>query len=180
MRLQELTQHCLKTKEELELIIENIRSSYPTSRIVFTNGCFDILHPAHIYTIQKASEYKGLMGILIVALNSDNSVRRFKGSDRPIQNQLTRAIVISSLKGVDYVTIFEEDNPLALIDAFKPDFLIKGGAPIEERVREEKKLVESYGGTLVCLPEIPDLSTTDYFEKIKKIGYQEGLTESRI
>ncbi len=133
--------------------------------IVFTNGCYDVLHPGHIKTLKEASEYGD---ILVVAINSDRSVREFKGNGRPINNESDRAYTVGNINGVNYVTVFDEDDPLNLLTILKPDILVKGGNPILERVQEEKTLVESYGGKLVTLPLMEGYSTTETIKKIKR------------
>ena len=93
-------------------------------KIVFTNGCFDILHRGHVEYLQKARE---LGDLLILGLNSDDSVKRLKGNDRPINNEIDRAIVLAALECINYISIFDEDTPLELIKIVKPDILVKGG-----------------------------------------------------
>lgn len=124
--------------------------------VVFTNGCYDILHPGHIYLLERA---RGLGEILIVALNSDSSVARMKGSARPILPQDQRAALIDALQAVDAVTLFDEDTPRELIASILPDVLVKG-ADWNHFVagREE---VEAAGGQVVNLPLEPGFSTTN-------------------
>ena len=152
----------LKKLGELEEIVQEERER--GKKIVFTNGCFDILHKGHRYLLTKAPEYGD---VFIVALNSDKSVKKFKGDDRPRNNELDRAYVVSGFKGVDYVIIFDEDNPLNLLKTLKPDFNIKGGAAIPERVEKEKSIMDSYGGKIVNLPLIEGYSTTRVIEEIR-------------
>jgi len=151
-----------KTLEELSEIVSELKKQ--GKKIVFTNGVFDILHKGHVKIIEEMNK---LGDVLIVALNSDNSVKRFKGSERPINNENDRAIVIGGLKGVDYIVIFDEDDPLNLLRKLKPDVHVKGGNPIPERVAMEKEIVESYGGELVCLGLVNGYSTTRIVEKMK-------------
>lgn len=103
----------------------------------------------------------------MVALNSDKSVKKFKGDDRPKNNELDRAYVVSGFKGVDYVIIFDEDKPLELLRMLKPDINIKGGAAVPERVEEEKQIMEGYGGKIISLPLIEGYSTTRIIDDIK-------------
>ena len=132
------------------------------NRIVFTNGCFDIIHPGHIDLLQKASCFGQH---LIVGLNSDSSVSRIK-TGRPINDQYFRKTVLQNIKYVDEVIIFDEDTPINLIKAIKPDILIKGGDwPLDQIVGYE--FVESYGGTVFSLPLLPGFSTTSIIEKIR-------------
>ncbi|MDF7674116.1 D-glycero-beta-D-manno-heptose-7-phosphate kinase [Acetobacteraceae bacterium ESL0709] len=131
-------------------------------RVVFTNGCFDLLHPGHISLIQQAA---ALGDRLIVALNSDESVRRLKGSERPFQDQKARAIVIGALKGVDLVVIFEEDTPLETIMAVRPDVLVKGSDYKEDQVIGGD-FVKSCGGRVVLVDLVAGRSTTALAQKI--------------
>ncbi|WP_461832314.1 D-glycero-beta-D-manno-heptose 1-phosphate adenylyltransferase [Aquifex sp.] len=153
----------LKTLEELLSILQEERKK--GKKIVFTNGCFDIIHAGHVDYLEKA---KKLGDILVVGLNSDNSVKRIKGEKRPINPQEQRAKVLSSLKPVDYVVIFEEDTPEKLIRAIKPDVLVKGGDwPIEKIVGKE--FVESYGGKVLTIPFTYNVSTTEIIKKIVEL-----------
>ncbi len=130
--------------------------------VVFTNGCFDILHPGHVRYLEAARE---LGDLLVVGLNSDASVRRIKGPPRPVCTQEERAVVLAGLRSVDYVVIFDEDTPLALIDAVRPDILVKGGDwRVEEIVGRE--VVERSGGRVVTIPVVEGKSTTGILERI--------------
>jgi len=151
----------LKNLEEIKEIILRARSE--GKKVVMTNGCYDVIHRGHVEILRKMSFFGD---VFIVALNSDVSVRRFKGLNRPVNNEKDRAFVVSGIKGVDYVVIFEEDNPLKLLDELKPDFLIKGGAGIDERIRMEKEFVENYGGKMICLDLIEGYSSSDVIEKL--------------
>ncbi len=131
--------------------------------IVFTNGCFDIIHSGHISYL---TESKKLGDILIIGLNSDNSVKRLKGENRPINTQNDRAIVLSGLKSVDYVCIFEEDTPLNLILTIKPNVLTKGGDyKIEEIVGYE--FLTQNNGEVVIIDFVDGKSTTNIINKAK-------------
>lgn len=121
-----------------------------------TNGCFDLLHPGHIASITAAKQQ---CDRLIIALNSDSSVKRLKGESRPIQSQLARAVVLSALANVDGVVIFDEDAPLAVLDAIKPDIYCKGEDYRDKKIAEFD-LVESYGGRIYLIPMVPGFSTT--------------------
>jgi glycerol-3-phosphate cytidylyltransferase len=132
---------------------------------VFTNGCFDILHPGHIDYLSRA---KKLGDILIVGLNSDLSVKKLKGCGRPVNNQKDRAIMLSSLKSVDFVVIFYEEDPRELLENLKPDIHVKGGDyKVEDLV--EAQTVFSYGGEVKIVPFLEGYSTTKVIEKIKQI-----------
>lgn len=132
-------------------------------RIVFTNGCFDILHRGHVTCLSQA---KALGDVLIVGLNSDASVRRLKGEGRPINPAADRAGVLAGLSSVDHVAIFEEDTPAALIDVIRPDVFVKGGDYSEERLAEAAQ-VRAYGGDVCILPYLEDRSTTGIVERIR-------------
>jgi rfaE bifunctional protein nucleotidyltransferase chain/domain len=131
-------------------------------KIVFTNGCFDILHSGHIKYLESAKK-RG--DILIVGINSDLSVRKIKGESRPIFSQKDRAYILSALKAVDYVIIFNDRTPLKLIKTIKPDLLVKGGDwSINEIIGG--KFVSSYGGKVVSAPYLMGYSTTGILERI--------------
>ena len=152
----------IKNLGELEEIVRKEKENH--KKIVFTNGCYDILHKGHIYLLRTAAE---LGDILIVAINSDKSVRNFKGKNRPKNNEIDRAYVLAAIKGVDYVIIFYEDAPLNLLERLKPDINVKGGSALPERVREEKLIMDSYGGKIVSFPLIRGYSTTKVIDRIK-------------
>lgn len=145
-------------------MVNTFRKDHADKRIVFTNGCFDILHIGHIRYLQEAAK---LGDVLIIGLNSDESVRRLKGSDRPINNENDRAEMLSSLGFVDYVSIFEDDTPLDLIKTIQPDVLVKGGDYKPEDI-VGREIVEGRGGKLVLLPFVEGKSTTNIIEKIKQ------------
>ena len=156
----------LVTFEALIKIISENRSQ--NKKIIWTNGCFDILHVGHVEYLAGA---KKLGDILIVGLNSDESVRRLKGTDRPLFNQTERAKVLNAVEFVDYIFIFDEPSPLNLLNRLKPDFYVKGGDyNIETINQEERRCVESYGGKISILPMIKGASTTKIIEKINKLG----------
>ena len=145
--------------EEVEEVVSPLRE---TKRVVFTNGCFDIIHAGHVDYLEKA---KALGDLLVVGMNSDDSIRRIKGEKRPIVPQDMRAKVLSSLKPVDYVVIFEEDTPFELIKKVKPHVLVKGGDwELENIVGRE--FVESYGGVVKTIPFEYDISTSKIIEKV--------------
>ena len=136
-------------------------------RIVFTNGCFDILHVGHVRYLKSA---KALGGALIVGLNSDKSVKRIKGDKRPIVPERERAEVLSSIRFVDYVVLFDEPDPYNTIAAVKPDILVKGGDWSLENI-VGRDIVESYGGEVHTLPFIEGASSSRMIEDIiKKYG----------
>lgn len=134
-------------------------------KTVFTNGCFDILHSGHV---QYLNEARALGDKLIVGLNSDLSVKRLKGEERPINTEDDRKFVLENLKAVDEVVIFGEDTPLELIELIKPDVLVKGGDwPIEKIVGHD--FVTSSGGEVISLSFKDGYSTTSVLEQIKKL-----------
>ncbi len=130
-------------------------------KIVFTNGCFDILHVGHVRYLEKT---KSLGDVLVVGLNSDASVRRLKGPGRPLNRQRDRAEVLSALSCVDYVTFFSEATPLRLIQKVRPDFLVKGG-DWDKRSIVGGDFVRSYGGRVVPLLFVNGYSTTALLRK---------------
>jgi len=131
-------------------------------RLVFTNGCFDLLHPGHVDYLQRARE---LGDRLILGLNSDASVQRIKGDKRPIVPEMDRARVLSGLACIDHVIIFDEDTPYELIRAVQPDVLVKGGDwPVECIVGRD--IVTERGGKVLSIPVLPGYSTTGIIERI--------------
>ena len=130
---------------------------------MFTNGVFDILHPGHIFSLSQAAKEADF---LIVGLNSDESVKRLKGQQRPINNQDSRALLLASLLMVDAVVIFEEDTPLELINSIKPDVLAKGGDYTIEQIAGAKEVMAN-GGRVVINPVIEGYSTTSIIDKLK-------------
>lgn len=134
-------------------------------KVVFTNGCFDILHIGHLELLETARK---LGDILIVGLNSDNSVKRLKGPQRPINIESDRARLLAALTVVDNIVIFNEDTPLELIKFIKPDILVKGGDYQPEKI-VGGSFVESYGGKVVVFPLVARKSTTDLINKLFQV-----------
>ena len=140
----------------------DLQSWKPKSDLVFTNGCFDILHVGHVEYLQQARQ---LGSSLFVGINSDASVRRLKGDKRPIQNQKNRAKLLASLECVDYVAVFEEDTPMELIKTVSPKILVKGGDwSVDQIVGSDYVL--SKGGEVQSLKFIEGQSTTDIIQLI--------------
>ena len=135
-------------------------------RVIFTNGCFDILHRGHITCLNRA---KALGDLLVVGLNSDASVRRLKGQGRPINSLEDRIQVLAALSCIDHIVPFDEDTPVALIAAIRPDVFVKGGDYTRETL-PEAALVESLGGTVQLLPLVDDQSTTGIIERVRAAG----------
>jgi len=150
----------IKTKLELAKIIKTLREE--EAKIVFTNGCFDILHLGHVRYLREA---KKLGDVLIVGLNSDSSVKGLKGSSRPYTQELERAEVLASLEFIDYVVIFPEERPDNLIKIVRPDIHVKGGDYSINQL-PEKKLVEKLDGKVIVIPPIKGKSTTNLVERI--------------
>ena len=132
--------------------------------IVFTNGCFDIIHAGHIAYLNDS---KKLGDILVIGLNSDDSVKRLKGPSRPYNNINDRAVVLSALKPVDYVSVFEEDTPLELITAILPDVLTKGGDYNPDNI-VGADVVRAGGGKVIVINYVEGKSTTLIIDKLKK------------
>ena len=153
----------IKTIDEIEKIVNELREL--DKIIVTTNGSFDILHSAHINFLKKA---KNLGDILIVLINSDESVRRNKGSKRPIIPENERAYILSELKSVDYVVIFSQDKPLEYLERIKPNIHVKGGSWIEERIKEEKELMKKLGGVFKLFELEEGYSSTKIIDEIIK------------
>ncbi len=148
--------------EELLAVRKRIKNE--GKRVVFTNGCFDILHRGHIDYLGKA---KALGDVLVVGVNTDSSVRRIKGPDRPVIDESDRAYVLAALASVDYVCLFKEDTPYELIRALVPDILVKGADWAIEKV-VGKDIVEAAGGSVQTIEFLPDRSTTSILERIRK------------
>lgn len=151
----------IKTSEEIEKISKEAREA--GQKIVTTNGSFDILHYAHLDILEKA---KAEGDILIVLLNSDSSIKRFKGELRPIIPEKERAAMLSALAAVDYIVIFDEDKPLSLIEKIKPHTHIKGGSFIPERIKEESDLLARWGGKFKNFELEEGFSTTNIINTI--------------
>lgn len=144
--------------------IDKFRERYRNKKIVFTNGCFDILHIGHIRYLQTAAK---LGDILVIGLNSDTSIKRLKGSERPVNSQMERAEVLCALGFVDYVVIFEEDTPLNIINRIQPDILVKG-SDYENKYVVGTREVEKRGGRLELVPFVKGQSTTNIIRKIRQ------------
>ena len=132
--------------------------------VAFTNGCFDILHPGHITALTEAASHADY---LVVGLNSDTSVRKLKGENRPVNDEQSRALLLASLSMVDVVVLFSEDTPLELIKIVQPDFLIKGGDYKIEDIAGAKEVI-AWGGNVIINPIVPGFSTTSLIKKFSK------------
>ncbi|MCE1164455.1 MAG: D-glycero-beta-D-manno-heptose 1-phosphate adenylyltransferase [Bacteroidetes bacterium] len=151
------------TKEDFEKIRKSLINE--ELKVVFTNGCFDIIHRGHVEYLNEA---KSLGDFLVVGLNSDSSVKKLKGPERPVVGEQDRALVLSSLKPVDAVIIFSEETPYELIKFLRPDFLVKGGDWKKEEI-VGSDVVEEYGGKVISLKFVDSFSTTGLINKIKSL-----------
>lgn len=147
-------------------ILEKIQSANLTSKTVFTNGCFDLLHPGHVDYLMRC---KRLGGTLIVGMNTDASVRRLKGATRPVTSEQDRAYVLASLECVDFVVLFEEDDPLRLIQTLQPDVLVKGGDWSPDMI-VGREVVRARGGTVYSLPLLQGHSTSGLIQRISSLS----------
>jgi len=152
----------IKKRNDLSATLTRLRRK--GKRIVFTNGCFDILHVGHVDYLSKA---KRLGDVLVVGLNSDDSVRRLKSARRPLNREKDRARVLSSMCFVDFITIFDEDTPKRLIEKLSPDVLVKGGDWKKKDI-VGADFVRSRGGRVVTVPFVKGYSTTSIIKKIAK------------
>ncbi len=134
-------------------------------KLVFTNGCFDILHLGHVDLLEKAANFGD---VLLVGLNSDESVKKIKGKHRPIVPETDRARILIALQAVAYVVIFNESTPRTVISEIVPDILVKGGDYQPENI-VGRNVVEKNGGEVIVVPLLPDHSTTALINKIKKL-----------
>jgi D-glycero-beta-D-manno-heptose 1-phosphate adenylyltransferase len=147
----------------------------PGSRVVFTNGCFDLLHPGHIRTLEEARK---LGDFLIVGINSDISVGALKGVGRPVLPQLERAEILAALEAVDAVVIFDEPTPREIIAALLPDVLVKGGDWATDQIIGRQE-VEAAGGEVISIPVTPGYSTTAILQKIRANSPAENTASAR-
>lgn len=153
----------LKTLPELKKVIARLKDE--EKEVVWTNGCFDIIHVGHITYLQRA---RAAGDALVVGLNSDRSVRELKGPDRPVIEEADRAMVLAALECVDYIIIFEGEHPTELIAELQPDVYAKGGDyTIDTIVQEERRLVEGYGGRIHIVPGVEGRSTTGIIARVK-------------
>ena len=149
-------------QSDLDITVDRYKAE--GKKIVFTNGCFDLLHIGHVRYLQQA---KSLADILIVGINTDRSIRKLKGPDRPIQNENDRAEILASLKSVNHTILFDEETPLNLIRKIKPHYLVKGGDwKISEIIGSD--FVLGYGGDVRSLQFVKDQSTTLLIQKSQK------------
>ena len=157
-----MTQDKIKTLDGLKDILSALRKGQ--KRIVFTNGCFDILHVGHVTYLEEAKKQGD---ILVVAVNSDDSLKRLKGKGRPVVNQNDRMKMLAALESVDYVIIFKEDNPASIVEDLKPDVIVKGSDWKEDEIIGAES-VKKGGGKVITIPISQGYSTTALLKKIKK------------
>lgn len=154
-----------KTRDELASLVRSLQKD--GERIGWTNGCFDLLHAGHIRYLFEAAEH---VDRLVLGLNSDRSIARIKGPSRPVVPQDERLLIMSALECVDYVTVFDEDTTVPLLEQVRPDTYLKGGDyGIDTINQEERRLVEGYGGKIVIVSCVEDRSTTDLIDRIRAL-----------
>jgi D-beta-D-heptose 7-phosphate kinase/D-beta-D-heptose 1-phosphate adenosyltransferase len=152
-----------RDKSEINNLINKIKLAQ--NSIVFTNGCFDILHIGHLKIL---NESKKLGNVLILGLNSDSSIQQLKGSNRPIINEIDRSEILSNFRCVDHIIIYDDSSVYNLIDFIKPAILVKGGDyTIEQVVGND--IINSYGGQVIIIPFVHNNSTTSIIDKIYKL-----------
>ncbi|HMA62582.1 MAG TPA: D-glycero-beta-D-manno-heptose 1-phosphate adenylyltransferase [bacterium] len=155
------TENKIVARKKIPGIVKELQKQ--NTKVVFTNGCFDILHSGHVVLLEKARSQGDL---LVLGINTDDSVRRLKGASRPINDQLERARVLAGLESVSYVTFFKEDTPAEIIKEILPNVLVKGGDyAIDEIVG--RKTVQDNGGQVVTIPLVKGRSTSNIINKIK-------------
>jgi rfaE bifunctional protein nucleotidyltransferase chain/domain len=163
MKQPQVIQH--KIFSSKEIVFQVNRWKLLNKTVSFTNGCFDILHPGHIASLSEAAREADF---LIVGLNSDRSAHSLKGMGRPVLDEKSRSTMLASLMIVDAVVIFDEDTPLNLIEAIKPDVLVKGGDYTIDQIVGAKEVIAA-GGRVVINPILPGFSTTGLIGKINKL-----------
>ena len=147
-------------------------------KIAWTNGCFDFMHAGHVDYLERAKKYGD---VLIVGMNSDQSVKRYKGDLRPICSENFRAQVLNALCCVDYIIIFKDKTPIKIIERLKPDFYIKGGDYALDTIdQNERRVVESGGGEIIILPEVEGISTTIIIDKIRELLVADESAEKKL
>ena len=161
MRTGDAIEKKIMTVAEAKLMMAALKVT--GKKVSFTNGCFDILHPGHLFSLKQAADEADF---LIVGLNSDASVKKLKGPSRPINNTASRAIVLAHLIVVDAVVVFEEETPLELIKALLPDVMVKGGDYTVDQVVGGKEVIAN-GGKVIINPIVEGFSTTSLIEKMK-------------
>lgn len=156
-------EHKIVSEEQLKQKLEKLKAD--GKKISFTSGAFDLLHQAHIRIIQEA---KKLGDVLVVGLNSDSSIRAYKSPLRPLYNENDRAFMVAALEAVDFVVVFYEDDPTPILERIKPDFFVRGGKSIPERLQKSREALAKWGGQVVELPTIEGYSSSSVIDKILK------------
>lgn len=151
------------SSSELKPLLDTARAD--GNVVVFTNGCFDILHRGHVQYLEKA---RSLGDILVVGLNSDSSVKRVKGPERPIYSETDRAFVLAGLRAISYIVVFDEDTPLDLINSLRPDILVKGGDWCEEDIVGARE-VKEWGGKVKTIEYLEGYSTSGFIDKLNNL-----------
>lgn len=155
------TENKIVAREKIPGLVKELQKQ--NKKVVFTNGCFDILHSGHVVLLEKA---RSEGDVLVLGINTDDSVRRLKGAPRPINDQIERARVLAGLEAVSYVTFFDEDTPAQIIKEILPDVLVKGGDyALDEIVG--RKTIQDNGGRVVTIPLVKGRSTSNIIKKIK-------------
>ena len=152
--------------DKLDILVKQLKDE--NKKVVFTSGCFDILHAGHVAYLEEAKR-KG--DVLVVLLNSDDSVKMLKGDTRPIVSQEERAFVIAALESVDYVCVFGDQTPCGIIERIKPDIVVKGG-DYKGKIIPEMESVKKYGGKVCYVNIVDDCSSTNIIERIKRMVKQ--------
>ena len=152
----------IKTLARMKAIVARLKRQ--GKKVVFTNGCFDILHVGHVRYLRKAKQ-RG--DVLVIGVNTDRSVKKIKGEKRPVVPEKERAEILSALESVDYIVLFDEPNPLRLIEALRPNVLVKGADWPKSRI-VGREIVEKIGGRVVRIPLVAGASSTGVIEKIIK------------
>ncbi|MDR2405546.1 MAG: D-glycero-beta-D-manno-heptose 1-phosphate adenylyltransferase [Deltaproteobacteria bacterium] len=155
----------IKLNSLKEALVKREQLAEAGGSLVFTNGCFDLLHPGHLSYLSQA---RALGDALFIGLNSDDSTKRLKGPKRPVNNEMDRAYMLSGLYMVDSVIIFPEDTPLTLIEALKPDVVVKGGDWTVDNIVGGRETI-ARGGKAVSLPFLPGFSTTELIYRIVEV-----------
>jgi len=153
----------IKNLSQAQRIVARLKAK--GKKVVFTNGCFDVLHVGHVRYLRKAKSYGD---VLVVGLNTDRSVKQIKGEKRPILPEKERGEILAALEFVDYVIPFDTPDPLRLIEALKPNVLVKGADWPRDRI-VGREIVEKIGGRVVRVPLVPRASSTEVIEKIIKV-----------
>ncbi len=162
----------IKERSELEPIVARLQSQ--GRRVVFTNGCFDLLHTGHVRYLEKA---RSLGDVLVVAVNSDASVQRLKGAGRPVHAQKDRCEVLGGLASVDYVTVFDQETPQEVIRQLAPDVLVKGGDWNLDQI-VGRSFVEESGGRVTCIEFEKGYSTTAIIDRIRNADPKPSFKKS--